>query len=1053
MKPSTYKEDLVRVVAALLFALGFAPTGLASMTLENQELSLLVNDSGGFTLWRASDRAYLLYRNPATTAFSLKVDEVVYSAQEVPPSVSGPVQQSAVEGYLEYLTPQMIRLRHTFALRGKAVEFHVTARNEDLGAHEVGVRYLFDTQIAYNDGSPLYAPGVNQSQIVVQELEIAPVRFREWRSYDCFPSPNLSGYGTIATIPSMVTFANWHNVEVTSWAYSADPTWSITDDSAVLMFFEFGRLVPGQEAESVTYYGLGPPDTSGAEGSYFLLASKVRDLAATANEAIDLHRQRFASAYARAAVTLREDSTLGFPGTCVDVFNLVADFVAGGGASDSLTSKFAQEFVSFADKYSVVAGVTSLSMDQLIKAPGPEAIRGFAEWQRVHEDDLGSPSTEQTIAELVGIALRTGVVQFAGADGEPLPKAGYDAIKDKVTAAAESYLAGFSKTLRADFPAEHVLRYLDLQQQALRASMSRECVIPPTRSPSGDLIVLGSEGTCLDPLLQELNQHQQGGGVKWALRGFQVAGIVGKAFVIVNTAGVSGAAELALAGGQAFLAALGALNTVCTMTADQSASLHLLSCYTAANRESSLDANLVKATLDFLATSQSASSNTLTVANDMVSVVQDSFTVPDMEIASGDHADAQATIRVKNSGSDRVPVCAYVEVYPKNRDQVPMTIAVSDTAEVGPGETTTLTIPLRGLPMSELVGSMDYVAGATVGVGPVLKHIGLLGGERLFTIKRPLAPRKPVTVTSMPGFVCLADKWTETRPSSPGAAVTTYMLQYDGGDLDLHLHSSAGGHVGVDYASGQIEMTIPGAEYSGPGVPREWIRVTNSADPEFTVEVVGVLTDGPREEFSLAAIEEGAIGPVLALDQDNVTLSMDPARETSARFSVVVREIGGQQSYSGLVPAVSALTGPGGAIPKENVIMGVSSAIIPAGGHTVVTTTVVLPANAQTGLYTGTMSFGAALAAIPIELRAEWNRCASPLLRLELVPLPAGTYPKLTVNGKLGASCRIDALTGFVCGAHWETVRTYQMTNAVLEWLDPLPVGASPRFYRAVVTP
>ena len=228
------------------------------MALENEDLSLFVNDSVGFSLRRASDNAYLLYRNPATTIFSLKVDEIVYSAQETLPSISGPVQQSATEGYVEYLTPQMIRLRHTFSLRGKAVEFHVTARNEDVAAHDLAVRYLFDTQIAYNDGSPLYAPGVNESQIVIQELEIAPVRFREWRSYDCFPSPNLSGYGTIASIPSRVIFANWHNVEVTSWAYSADPGRSITDDSAVLMFFEFGQLAPGQEAESVTYYGLGP---------------------------------------------------------------------------------------------------------------------------------------------------------------------------------------------------------------------------------------------------------------------------------------------------------------------------------------------------------------------------------------------------------------------------------------------------------------------------------------------------------------------------------------------------------------------------------------------------------------------------------------------------------------------------------------------------------------------------------------------------------------------------------------------------------------------------
>ena len=72
-----------------------------------------------------------------------------------------------------------------------------------------------------------------------------------------------------------------------------------------------------------------------------------------------------------------------------------------------------------------------------------------------------------------------------------------------------------------------------------------------------------------------------------------------------------------------------------------------------------------------------------------------------------------------------------------------------------------------------------------------------------------------------------------------GASDLHISMEYAGSELDLHLYDEVGNHVGVNYLTGETELNIPNAIYSGPDTKHEWIDVKGDiGGKKFTVSVV-----------------------------------------------------------------------------------------------------------------------------------------------------------------------------------------------------------------------
>lgn len=151
-------------------------------------------------------------------------------------------------------------------MNGNAVELSVFASNNDASAHKVEVRYLLDTQIDINDGSPLYAPTVGTK---VYETDIPIINFSTWEAWLTPEGPTMKGIGTLSDTPYRMVLAWWPNAFSYPWDYIPNPeqrfyttgySTSPYSDSCVLLYFNIGSVMPYSCTLPVkTYYGIGTP--------------------------------------------------------------------------------------------------------------------------------------------------------------------------------------------------------------------------------------------------------------------------------------------------------------------------------------------------------------------------------------------------------------------------------------------------------------------------------------------------------------------------------------------------------------------------------------------------------------------------------------------------------------------------------------------------------------------------------------------------------------------------------------------------------------------------
>lgn len=154
-------------------------------------------------------------------------------------------------------------------------------RNMDKKTHEVGLRLHLDTMLGENDGAPIYVPGKG---LQTNEMSFAggEINFGYWKAYNKPWDPTIVATGFINpkedyTLPDRVTIANWKRSKDTSWHYPVNRSVTVLGDSALLLYFDVGRLAPEQGKIVVTGYGSARPVLPQEKGEWGITEVLVDD--------------------------------------------------------------------------------------------------------------------------------------------------------------------------------------------------------------------------------------------------------------------------------------------------------------------------------------------------------------------------------------------------------------------------------------------------------------------------------------------------------------------------------------------------------------------------------------------------------------------------------------------------------------------------------------------------------------------------------------------------------------------------------------------------------
>jgi hypothetical protein len=137
--------------------------------------------------------------------------------------------------------------------------------NSDAVPHDVGLRIMIDTMLNDNDGAPFRVEG-------------NPITTETDFTGDAVPGfvdvfydlniPAISAHGTLrgggAVTPDRFVIANWGNIDSTLFDFTTTPGASVTDDSAIGIYWNPVTLGPGESRLLDTFYGLS--NAAGAGG-------------------------------------------------------------------------------------------------------------------------------------------------------------------------------------------------------------------------------------------------------------------------------------------------------------------------------------------------------------------------------------------------------------------------------------------------------------------------------------------------------------------------------------------------------------------------------------------------------------------------------------------------------------------------------------------------------------------------------------------------------------------------------------------------------------------
>jgi hypothetical protein len=242
------------------------------LTNAGYDMSIAVEDVSriGRYTEATADEKLLLYGYPSagTSYMTVQLDGSDYY-QDSSVMDSYVTQMPTVDGdsiTTQWSLPTNVGVSLRLTLQQDTTKYQATITNNDATSHQVKIRFLLDTMLAYNDGAPFIVPGVGN---VTTEQEYSNPVFDYWQATDDLVTPTLTSNCTFSAgnKPYKVQFAYWWDIYEVPFDYTATIGQSITSDTAVGMYWNLGTLSAGESQNVIFYYGtteaiIGTPEVS-----------------------------------------------------------------------------------------------------------------------------------------------------------------------------------------------------------------------------------------------------------------------------------------------------------------------------------------------------------------------------------------------------------------------------------------------------------------------------------------------------------------------------------------------------------------------------------------------------------------------------------------------------------------------------------------------------------------------------------------------------------------------------------------------------------------------
>jgi hypothetical protein len=923
-------------------------------SLSNQYLTLSVIDSGQFTMWTA-DGKYLLYPYAGTGYLSVKVDSQVYNNRNGSLTVSTPFTiEDANNAYIRYQTPENVLITQRFSLSGRAVRFQVEALNQSGTPRSIAIRYLFDTQVDVNDGSPLYASTVG---VRTYETDMPAPSFGSWRGYDIWPNPGLTSVGTFSTQPDRAVFAWWPNAVGYDWDYTPDPnqifytpgyTYSPYSDSCVLLYFGMGTVAPGTQKTVATYYGTGEP-TGNTDRDRLISAFNRFKEAIKSSMVADL--DAFSGIQAKYMVALRPDWK---------------DYLEAAWTIASLTIVPGPDKLAKLGKDATILAKVADVIDAVDL--GNTVAKSLVE---VYSTIPSSASETQVKNNYIYPHFLNNVTFTPKSGGTYRGVAGY---LQTIDAEYQNYLAQIPDPLPTDYPVESVINLLENLTAALDASASRETFVPVYTADSCTLAKLGILQFQKDSMAKLADKLAIASNVSFAstltsigaiLGGgaLKVAGAVGAPVTVGGSTVVLIPSEAVLWGGVANIVLIselvGGASTVGELTIQGAMTKVDYEGIAQLANDLALRHAIFQNTGNWVTSSRPLSVRQLSGLRTQRSSVQVStISVPNLTVPDGQTAgQGSGQVLFQNTGTVTINVNVYGNITTELGQENPIVGLVgSSTVSVPPGEQRSITF------------SYTLIRSSLLHYGGYNVHLFITeAGSGSVDIQGPFVAHFYVGTASQLATLSGQSFSTTARGSLVTGQSSNYAVQFasatqlgrlllsfaEGSDYDLHLYDASGRHVGVNYTTGQVENQIPGVSYSGATTWPEWMVISNPGTATYQVKVIAQNSAGGTG-YDLSKLETPMLSAILdAPATTNWSIyRLTRSSPKTESFGLQIAEGGGSQNISNLQLLPTSFSGNGTTIPASQITCSAPTTI-QAGSSVLGNCTVTVPAGAPAGTVTG----------------------------------------------------------------------------------------------------
>lgn len=150
-------------------------------------------------------------------------------------------------------------------IQDSMVQVNTAIENVFTGNRTIGMRYLWDIQIADNDGAQIRTIDP-QGTWLNTETEWTSPTFGEWEATDDPTSPTFNIFGSNvnpaqASPPGELMVAEWDDAYDAAYGYTIDPT-QVINDSAVLYYYLSENFEPGDVDYATVFLFMKPAEPS-----------------------------------------------------------------------------------------------------------------------------------------------------------------------------------------------------------------------------------------------------------------------------------------------------------------------------------------------------------------------------------------------------------------------------------------------------------------------------------------------------------------------------------------------------------------------------------------------------------------------------------------------------------------------------------------------------------------------------------------------------------------------------------------------------------------------